>query len=109
MVRTISATEAKVNFGAVARRVVEDDEPVVVANHGQPTVAIIPAERLDRLNELEEQEKRRIALERIRRVQESVSARNRDLTPEQADAIAEELVDDAVNALFEKGIVRYAE
>lgn len=109
MVRTISATEAKVNFGAVARRVVEDAEPVVVANHGQRTVAIIPAEQLDRLNELEAQEKRRNALERIRLVQESVSARNRDLTPEQADAIAEELVDTAVNALFEKGIVRYGE
>jgi len=108
MVRTISATEAKVNFGSVTRQVRRDDESVIVENHGQPFVAIIPVEKLDRLVELEDRERRRAALERIRTLQETIAARNRDLTAKEAEAIADQIVTDAVNSLFDKGIVRYA-
>jgi prevent-host-death family protein len=109
MVRTISATEAKVNFGAVTQQVIDDGEPVVVENHGQPRVAIVPVQQLKRLAELEEQERQRVALENLKLLQEEMAARNQDLTEEQADAIADDLVRTAVNALFEKGAVSYAE
>jgi prevent-host-death family protein len=109
MVRTISATEAKVNFGAVTQRVIDDGEPVVVENHGQPRVAIVPVEKLDRLAELEEQERRRVWLERVRALRARVREKNQDLTDEQAEQIADEIVSDAVDALYEKGIVRYVD
>jgi prevent-host-death family protein len=109
MVRTISATEAKVNFGAVTQQVIDDGEPVVVENHGQPRVAIIPVRQLDRLAELEEQERRRAWLERVRALRTRVREKNQDLTDEQAEQIADEIVRDAVDALYEKGIVRYAD
>ena len=64
MVRTISATEAKVNFGAVTRQIIDSGEPVIVASHGQPTVALVPAEHVDRLRELEDEQRRREWLER---------------------------------------------
>jgi prevent-host-death family protein len=108
-VRTISATEAKVNFGAVTQRVIDDGEPVVVENHGQPRVAIVPVEKLDRLAELEEQERRRVWLERVRALRARVREKNQDLTDEQAEQIADEIVSDAVDALYEKGIVRYVD
>ena len=41
MERTISATEARVRFGEVMRRVVEADETVIVERDGIPRVAII--------------------------------------------------------------------
>lgn len=63
MVRAISATEAQVNVGSMTRQVVDTGDLVIVENHGRPAVAIAPAEKLDRLNELEEQEKRRLALD----------------------------------------------
>jgi prevent-host-death family protein len=109
MVRTISATEAKVNFGAVTQRVIDDGEPVVVENHGQPRVAIVPVQQLDRLAELEEQERRRVWLERVRALRARVREKNQDLTDEQAEQIADEIVSDAVDALYEKGIVRYVD
>jgi prevent-host-death family protein len=109
MVRTISATEAKVNFGAVTQRVIDDGEPVVVENHGQPRVAIVPVEKLDRLAELEEQERCRVWLERVRALRARVREKNQDLTDEQAEQIADEIVSDAVDALYEKGIVRYVD
>lgn len=109
MVRTISATEAKVNFGSVTQTVIDNDEPIIVENHGQPKVAIVPVQQLARLAELEDQEKRRQWLERARALRAQVRAKNQDLTDEQAEQIADEIVRDAVDALFEKGIVRYAE
>lgn len=109
MVRTISATEAKVNFGAVTQQVIDDGEPVVVENHGRPSVAIVPVQQLERLAELEELERRRLVLERMRKLRVRVRARNQDLTSEQAEQIADEIVRDAVDALFAKGIVRYTE
>jgi prevent-host-death family protein len=109
MVRTISATEAKVNFGAVTQRVIDDGEPVVVENHGQPRVAIVPVENLDRLAELEKQERQRVALARIRTLQEKIAARNQDLTSEEADAIADQLTRAALDSLIAKGTLRFEE
>ena len=50
-----------------------------------------------------EQRRRAAALERIRSLQARVSARNQDLTAEQAEAIAEELSQAAIGSLAERG------
>ncbi len=47
------------------------------------------------------------SLERIQRLQEQVSARNRDLTPERAETIAEELSQAAIKRLQERGEVTF--
>src|SRR5437016_943947 len=61
---------------------------------------------------------RRVEAERIRReklladlhrLQAQVSARNADLTDEQADALADEISRDAINELIRKGRIRYAD
>jgi hypothetical protein len=53
-----------------------------------------------------ETKQRRVeALERIQRLQALVSARNRDLTAEQAEAIAEEFGQAAIERLRERGVV----
>jgi prevent-host-death family protein len=102
MVRTISATEAKVKFGAVTQQVIDDGEPVIVESHGQPRVAIVPVAQLERLAELEEQERRRLWLERARALRAKVRENNRDLPADQAAQIADDIVREAVDALYEK-------
>jgi prevent-host-death family protein len=104
MVRTISATEAKVNFGSVTRQVIATDEPVIVESHGQPTVAIVPAGTLDRLEELEEQERRRNWLERARALRVSVRERNQDLTEDEAEQLSDEIVRDAITAMYARKV-----
>ena len=52
-------------------------------------------------------ERRAAALERLRRLQERVSARNLDLTEEQAEAIAEELSQAAIAGLVERGEISF--
>ncbi len=104
MVRTISATEAKVNFGSVTQQVIEDGEAVIVENHGQPRVAIVTIQQLERLGELEEQERRRVWLERAKALRSRMREKNQDLTDEQAEQIADEIVRDAVDAIYEQNI-----
>ena len=106
MARTISATEAKVNFGSVTQRVIDDGEPVVVESHGQPRVAIVPVQQLERLAELEEQERRRVWLERARALRSQVRDKNLDLTSEEAEQIADEIVRDAIDAIYEQDASR---
>ncbi len=48
-VRAISATEARVRFGDLLRRVVEEQTPVVVERGGKPRVVMLSIEEYDRL------------------------------------------------------------
>lgn len=49
MARRISATQARVSFGELMRRVVSDDEPVVVERAGSPQVVVISNSRYEAL------------------------------------------------------------
>ena len=49
MARTVSATEARVHFGELMRRVVEGQESVVVERGGKPQVVVISAAEYARL------------------------------------------------------------
>ena len=49
MVRTVSATEARIHFGELLRRVVEEQTPVVVERGGKPQVVVLSIEEYDRL------------------------------------------------------------
>lgn len=55
----------------------------------------------------ETRQRRAEALERIQRLQARVSARNRDLTPEQAEAVAEELSQAAIKSLTARGEISF--
>jgi len=51
MERTISATEARVHFGQLMRRVVENGEAVFVERSGKPQVVVISVAEYERLTE----------------------------------------------------------
>lgn len=107
MPKTVSAREAKNKLGSVVSWVLEHQDDVIVENRGAPTVVIIPYTEYEKVQELKEQERRRQAIERLRKLRDEVMARNQDLTPEEGDALADEIARDAVNSLVEKGKVRF--
>lgn len=49
MERTVTATEARVRFGALMRRVVEHGDAVIVERDGKPQIAILPVAEYARL------------------------------------------------------------
>lgn len=49
MERVVSATEARVHFGEVMRRVVETGQPVIVEKAGEPQVVMLAIQEYERL------------------------------------------------------------
>jgi prevent-host-death family protein len=49
MERVVSATEARIRFGELMRRAVEDHEAIIVERRGKPYVVILSAEEYERL------------------------------------------------------------
>ncbi len=49
MERTMSATEARIHFGELMRRVVEHQEPIIVERGGKPEVVVLSIAEYKRL------------------------------------------------------------
>ncbi len=81
MQRKMSATDARVHFGELMRRVVENQEPVIVEHGGKPHVVVISVERYEQL--LAAQRERENWRDLVRQAREQVRADlgERDLAP----------------------------
>jgi len=77
----MSATEARIHFGELMRRVVEKQELVVVEHSGKPHVVVLSVDKYRRL--LAAQEEREDWRELVRQAREQVQADlgERELTP----------------------------
>lgn len=109
MPRTVSAKEAKNRFGSVVSWVVDNYDEVIIENRGVPVVVIIPYGEYEQVQEIKEQQRRHQAIERLRELRDAIRSRNQDLTPEEGDALADEIARDAANSLVAKGKVRFDE
>jgi prevent-host-death family protein len=105
MPKTVSASEAKNNLGSLLKWVGKDDESVIVENRGAPAAAIISIAEYEQLQVLKEKARREEALAGLRQLRAQIQERNKDLTLEEADAIADEITRDAINSLIAKGTI----
>jgi prevent-host-death family protein len=103
----ISANEAKQKFGAMMGWAVEHGDEVIVESHGKPKVVIMAYAEYETVRQLREQARRREALERLHRAKERVSARNRDLTEEQALALADRFVREVIDDMAAEGTLTF--
>lgn len=46
---TVTATDARVHFGELLQRIVQNDEAVMVERSGKPVAVIMPVEQYDRM------------------------------------------------------------
>jgi prevent-host-death family protein len=88
MQRTMSATEARIHFGELMRRVVEQQESVVVEHSGKPHVVVLSVDKYQQL--LAAQEDRKDWRDLVFQAREQVQADlgERELTPSE-DALRE--------------------
>lgn len=96
--KTVSSNDAKQHWGAMMSGISSPDDAVIVESHGKPNVAVISYTRLERMLELGA--RRAWVLGKLRELEECIGDRNRDLTHEQveelADRFSREFVDDLV-------------
>lgn len=108
-VRNLSTTEAKNRFSSIVNAVADDDESVVVEQHGHPKVAIISMEDFEGLQQWKEQQRRNEVLNQLRALRREVRAKNQDLTEEQAMELATRFVREVVEEMYDEGKLRYAD
>jgi prevent-host-death family protein len=111
MPRNVSTTEAKTKLSALIRDVEQGGDPVVVADHGRPRVAIISMSDYEGLEVWRDQQRRQQALADLRALRQRVRARdaNASLTLEQAEALADRFVREVVQEMFDEGKLHYAD
>ena len=51
MTRTLNATEARIRFGQLLRRVAEDGDTVIVERNGQPSAVVLSYDDYEKLRE----------------------------------------------------------
>lgn len=75
MERVVSATEARIRFGELMRRVVENRETAIVEHGGRPYVVVLSVEEYNRLREGQAKATWEETLEQIRQVRARLHAR----------------------------------
>jgi prevent-host-death family protein len=103
MPKVISANEAKNRLGTWIGYVNDQDEEVIIERHGKPRAVIMSIEAFEEVQELREQKRREVAVNRLRELREEVSARNRDLTEQQIEEIADQMSRDMIDHMATTG------
>ena len=86
----ISATEARIRFGELIRRVVEGGETIIVEKGGKPSVVVVSIDEYTRLKEAYKHKKWRDNLEKLREIVANIRMKRggKPLTPPE-DVIRE--------------------
>ena len=109
MVRTISSNEAKQHWGALIGSVSNEGDIVVVESHGKPKVAMIPADDIGAFMDFKEKQRRLGLLEEFRALSAQIGDRNKDLTEEQIDELANRFSREFILDLAREGKIKFEE
>lgn len=107
MPRTVSASEVKNRLGSVVSWVLQNQDEVIVESRGEPTVVIMPYAEYEKVKALKEGERRKLALDRLRKLRAEVLAANQDLTPEEGDALADRFSREIIEDMVKEGKIRF--
>ena len=75
MENTLSATQARINFGEVMRQVVEQERPIIVERAGKPLVVILSIETYERLIASQSKDQDELLLEQARLLRQRIQTR----------------------------------
>lgn len=107
MPRTISVTEAKNKLSAMLDWAIKNQDGVVVESRGRPKAVILPFSEYETYLLLREKEQRRAALRRLEELAATVQTQNQDLSPDEAEQIADEISRETIERMVEEGKVSF--
>ncbi len=107
LAKTIPASKVKNQFGAVVKRALKTQDGIVVESRGVPTVVIMPYRDYQNFLKLKENARRKQALAQWETLRKKVSARNKDLSEEQAQKIAVTFSRDLIERVVKKRKAKY--
>ena len=104
-IKTGSVSEAKNQLSAVMEWAIENADGVIIESRGRPKVAILSYAAYQEFLTLREQARREKAFRQLEELAETIRARNADLTPDEAEDLADEISRDAIQRMIDKGKV----
>lgn len=107
MPKAVSTSEAKNKLSSLIGWVLEHQDEVIIESHGAPKVVIVSFDEYEKIKKLKEQQRRHDALERLRQLKATVSARNQDLTEAQAEELADRFVRDVIDDMAAEGTIKF--
>lgn len=107
IVKTVSVSEARQQLNALVEWAIEHQEGVVIEKYNKPKAVIISFEDFQTLQQIKENEQRQQAWLEFQALAQKVSERNKNLTAEEADEVADTVVREAVKSMEEKGQLRF--
>jgi prevent-host-death family protein len=109
MPKTISVSEAKNKLSAMLKWAVENQDEVVVESRGRPKAVILPYAEYKMFQSLREKERRQVALQRLQELAKANQALNQDLTPEEAEEIADEVSRETIKRMAAEDKVTFVQ
>ena len=107
MSRTISATEAKAKLSALINWAIKNRDEVIVESHGNPKAVIISYAAYEQFKEFQEQERRKELLAQLETLAAEVQKRNRDLSEEEAEQLADRFTRETIEEMVDEGKINY--
>ncbi len=99
MPKTVSVSEAKNKLSAMLKWAVENQEEVVVESRGRPKAVILSYAEYKIFKTLREKEQRQAAIQRLQRLAAVNQSLNKDLTPEEAEELADEVTRETIERM----------
>ena len=96
MPKRVSATEAKINLGAMMEWAVAEGDEVIIESRGRPKAVLLSYPMYQEVQKIQEALRRERALAQMEALAATVQARNQDISPLEAEAAADRFVQDVV-------------
>ena len=109
MPKTISVSEAKNKLSAMLQWAVENQDEVIVESRGRPKAVILPYDEYEAMAALRRKARRQAALAQMQALAVRVQARNRDLSAEEAEQIADEITRETIERMTSEGKVSFTQ
>ncbi len=107
MPRTVSASEAKTQFGAIMEWTTRCKDDVIVESHGKPKAVIVSFEEYQKMAELREKARRQELLAQLQKLREETLAETGGMSEEEALALGDRLTREAIDRMIADGRVKY--
>ena len=108
MPKRVSATEAKINLGAMMEWTVAETDEVIIESRGRPKAVLISYPAYQEVRKIQEAIRREQAIAQLEALAATVRGRNQDLSLPEAEAAADRFVREVVREMIAEGQVKYA-
>lgn len=102
MTKTISASQAKTNFGTLLSLATKEGDEFIIESYGQPKAALLPFGEYQKVENLRREAERQQILLELEALREKIQKREPRLTAKEADRLADRLTREVIEEMVKK-------